>query len=411
MAIKITFLNDIVNFLKGTKDMGAALEQVEDSLTDVADEAERAGDQSGKALSDGVSDGARDGQRALDRLEREFTDTSKTAKREMDDTAREAKRSGDKIADDLGGGFEKAGDAAGDMAGDGGDAIGDVVTEASKGGDDIGGALIDGISAASALIPGIGAGIGTAVAGIATGVYDAWRESSENTEQRTSNMYNDMIASGQSYLSYTYIEAEITRMIDEGQIEEIQTKADLVGVSWSEMARALAGSTSDLETVLAAAGGKVDELQAKIDAGTTTSLSGNSGFIGVKNQVTGLIGEMEGVGTSLDTATAKAQLFADTMAGVQQEPVTVPVEADTAAAEEQIAAASEDRETTVEAQADTADAGQDLTQFTSAQRSTTVKVAADMSAAESALFTFLTKPRPAITIQARLVDPRGVPVE
>lgn len=383
-------------------DVDAELAKVEQTGKQTTDSLARDADRAGRRVGDSLEDGFEDGADAA-------KDMGRDADRSMRDTERQAEKSGDRIGDDLGDGFEKAGDAAGDMASDVGDAIGDVVADAASGGEDIGGSLINGISTAAALIPGLGAGIGTAVAGIAGGVYEAFRENAEKTEQRTSDMYNEMISTGQGYLSYKYIEAEISKMIDEGQIEEIQRKADIAGVSWQEMARAMAGSTTDLETVLGSAGAKVDELQAKIDSNTSTSLHGNSGFIGMRNQVQDVVGELEGVAGSLDTAAAKAQLFADTMAGVPQDPVTVPVEADTAAAEQQIEAVAEDRETTVEAEADTEAAGQSLTSFTSQQRSTSVKVTADTAAADAALFTFMTKPRQ-ITIQAKIVDPRGVEV-
>lgn len=411
MAIKITFLNDIVNFLKGTKDMGAALEDVEDSLTDVADEAERAGDESGKALSDGVSDGARDGQRALDRLEREFTDTSKTAKREMDDTAREARRSGDKIADDLGGGFEKAGDAAGDMAGDVGDAIGDVITEASKGGEDIGGALIDGISTlASAAIPGIGAGIGGVIGGIASGAYEAWRESAERTEQRTSEMYADMIASGENYLSQKYIQAEIERLVDEDSAG-LEEKASRIGVGVQEMAAALAGNGQILADVLDTARQKHEDLQQSIDA--ATSYEEKNPLILDRADVDEVIQALEDVGSSYETATGKAQLAADAVRLSVENTPPLQLELDAGTAQADLQAFVDEADAaggTVTIDAETEEALSRINAVVQKSYTATVKVVADMSEAEAAVFAFLTKPRPAIQLQAEVVPPRGVPV-
>ncbi|QBE48748.1 hypothetical protein [Leucobacter triazinivorans] len=101
MAIEIKFLSNVVRFLKGTNDMEEALDDVADTLDDVAKDAKKAGDKTGDALTDAakdakragdkigdeISDGAKDAEQSVERLERTFKDMADTARRETGDAS------------------------------------------------------------------------------------------------------------------------------------------------------------------------------------------------------------------------------------------------------------------------------------------------------------------------------------
>ncbi|SDT69452.1 hypothetical protein [Jiangella sp. DSM 45060] len=66
--IRIPIVSDVSGFLRGTRDVEGALDEVADALDDVSREAQDAGRDAGRALSDGIEDGARNAERAVDDL-------------------------------------------------------------------------------------------------------------------------------------------------------------------------------------------------------------------------------------------------------------------------------------------------------------------------------------------------------
>ena len=87
---------------RGVKDVDAALEQVADSLDDVASDAQKAGEK----VADGIGDGAKDAAHDTDRATRDISDS-------LDDVARDARKAGDKAGDELADGItDGAKDAA-----------------------------------------------------------------------------------------------------------------------------------------------------------------------------------------------------------------------------------------------------------------------------------------------------------
>ncbi|MCA0377875.1 MAG: hypothetical protein LCH36_00340 [Actinobacteria bacterium] len=88
-------------FQKGVKDVEGALEEVADSLDDVAKEADKAG----RKMGDEIQDGARDASQSVDRLERSFKDMADASKRETgrasDSMKRNTKEATTQAASDL----------------------------------------------------------------------------------------------------------------------------------------------------------------------------------------------------------------------------------------------------------------------------------------------------------------------
>lgn len=104
--IQISLVANTRGFIAGTKDAGRALDDVSDSLDDVARDAKRAGEQAGDGLAGNVKDGVRDGERSLERLESEFRQLATAAKRETG-------AAGDAVGDSFSRGTHRAGEAAG----------------------------------------------------------------------------------------------------------------------------------------------------------------------------------------------------------------------------------------------------------------------------------------------------------
>lgn len=126
--IRIPIVSDVTGFLRGTKDVEGALDDVASSLDDVGREARDAGDDAGRALSEGIEDGARDAERALDdlgrtegpdRLERTFRESFDKVARDADDSAGKVKKSYRDAFDDASKASSDAGRNVGDNVDDG----------------------------------------------------------------------------------------------------------------------------------------------------------------------------------------------------------------------------------------------------------------------------------------------------
>lgn len=122
MAIKIDFFADVAKFLRGTKDVAGALDDVAGSLGDLGQDAEDAADKAGDALGDGFKDGAKDADRSLERVEDSLQETGKKADKLEGDVsaaframARDAQASGKKIGDSQRQAYDEAGEGLDDM--------------------------------------------------------------------------------------------------------------------------------------------------------------------------------------------------------------------------------------------------------------------------------------------------------
>ncbi|PPF21032.1 hypothetical protein [Rathayibacter sp. AY1A7] len=129
--IEIPFLANVWNALKGFRSLSDGLDEVGDSLDDVARDARRAGDEAGDGLASGVKAGAREADRAASALD-------------FSDVAREGGTSGDQAGDGLASGV-KAGAREADRAASALD-FSDVAREGETWGTRAGDGLADGIT-------------------------------------------------------------------------------------------------------------------------------------------------------------------------------------------------------------------------------------------------------------------------
>lgn len=404
--MQFTFTADSSDVEDATDRITDSLEDVDDGLSDVeragkratdglARDADRAGDRIGDSLEGGFDDG-KDAAREMER----------SAGRDLTETQRDANRAGDRIGDDLEEGFEKGGEAASDLRTTAGEAIGDIARDAASGGEDIGDSLIDGISAASMAIPGIAGVIGGAVSGIAAGAFEAWRESAERTEARTVSMYEDMIESGESYLSLVYYTAELERLLGEDR-DKTRSKAETAGVEIEVMAAALAGNASAMSEVLDSVNSKYDELAAKPKTSRGPDVYGPE-----KLALEGIRTELEGVAASTDTAEKAASDFAKSLDYVKQNTPELKLELDTTDAEGKLDAIADDvdsAEGTVTVDADTDNATQKIKTVVEKSYKSTVTLSAETGSAAATIANFINRKRTAV-ITAEIRDREGKPV-
>src|SRR5690606_10203328 len=96
-------------------------------------------------------------------------------------------------------------------------------------------------------IPGIG--IALAGLGAAGGLfYNQWAQAAEDTEERISSMYDDMLESGQNYLSADFINQALAELAkDDGRMADVTRRAEDLGLAVEDVmiAEVTAGNERD----------------------------------------------------------------------------------------------------------------------------------------------------------------------
>lgn len=246
MPIRIDFLSNVRDLLRGTK-------QAEDAFDDVADS---------------LDDVARDGDQALGRLERSFRDVARRAKTTSDEVVRDQRRMGERSAEvgqeirqNLGEGIANA--ARGDFA-----SLADTI------GDTLGGA-----------VAGIG-GIGTAALGVAgafglgaiVAAFQGIQAEQEKLREETNEWAKGYIEAGSTVLGAAQLTANGLRILSERHAE-LEENARNWGVSEEVALRAMAGAPEALDFVAEALDRK--RAAAALDAAEAARLAeANGGVLG-----------------------------------------------------------------------------------------------------------------------------------
>jgi hypothetical protein len=331
MAIEIKFLSNVVSFLRGTRDMSRALDDTQDTLEQSAREARRLGDM----LGDEVADGARDGRSAVDKLR---------------DSMRDLDRSTGKVADTGRDGFKRMGDNVGEFKSEAKQNFAEVASSFDGSVDDmVGGVqgLTGGLGAA--LTPGIG--IPVAVIGaIAATFLTQWQTSTEESAENVSNMYRDMLESGQGFLTENYIQQAIADLADDtGKWSLALERSKTAGVDVGTVLRAMVGDAEAIGVVreaerdnlaeqLELINGSADSEQIKADKVDAANLkyAESVGWLdAIIRDTDSAASKAALVGTAWESAIAGAQRLRDKLAEVVRDmekvgqPVTVKIDADT----------------------------------------------------------------------------------
>ncbi len=259
-GINIEFVSDVRRFLGGTKDVSKALDDVSDSLDGLARDAAR----SGEKLGDELTDGADAGADAARDLERKFKDTL--------DTVRDDSR---KAGDDLGRHIKDGTDDASSGFDDVKDEAKDSAREVAASFDGSMDGVVGGVQELAANLGGlgpVGAAAGLAAAAGAGAMYEAWRTNAELAEERVSSMYDDMLESGNNYLSESYVMSEVGKIVQglEGATTSLGTVREIVdstGLDMGTVLRAFSGDASAYEKVMVALTYKEQEQVEALDSG------------------------------------------------------------------------------------------------------------------------------------------------
>jgi hypothetical protein len=269
-GIKIALVSDVKSFLAGTKQAEDALGDVSDSLDDVAKDASKAGDKAGDELADGIEGGTKDAEKSVDRLERTFKELADSVKKESKDT-------GDKIGSNTKKGYDEASRAAKSFEDDAehaGRRAEETTEVASSFSGDMSSAtdLVQGtLGGLAGSIPG---GVGLALGGLALagGAFaQAWQQAAEDTKERIGEMYDDMVESGNDFLSETVIQQGVRKIVldEEGRLTDYADAVDIAAESGLDLAivlRALAGDQAANRLVQKELNDAVAEGEKKFDA-------------------------------------------------------------------------------------------------------------------------------------------------
>lgn len=216
MPIRIDFISNVRDLLRGTKNVEDAFDDVADSLDDVA----------------------RDGDRALGRLEQSFRDVARRAR----DTTKDVDDVGQK-------GFRNAGEATAEFKSEALQNLSEVTSSFS--GDlqsvaDLAQGTFGGLAAS---LPGVlgAAGAGAAVGvGLITSAIVAADEARQRLQERANDLAQAYIDAGTTALDAMTIASRTGEILTGDRRKEAEDLAKALGVDLSTAARALAGDQNAL---------------------------------------------------------------------------------------------------------------------------------------------------------------------
>lgn len=298
MAIRVQFLADVVDYLRGSGKVTDATKDNAEGLEALMRKAILLGREIGKTTD----------EIALD-LSRGFDVPLERAKRAVDEVADAAKDAGDEVDQSLSKGSARAGDSVSEL--------GSIARDVLQG--DFGAATESAASALMGLAGIIGGGavggaIATALGSVVGSWISEWNRAAEESAQRISDMYDDMAESGNRYLSQAYLFSAANELIaDDGKLAKVREMRDLLGIDLYTAIGALTGSSADLAIAQQAVSDQLDIVGSKVQGYSTLQDEAAGKTQSAFAELQKLRGELEGVGDSLDTAGSKA----DALSGYQ----------------------------------------------------------------------------------------------
>lgn len=249
MPFKLELVTDTAGAVRGVKDFGDALDDVADALDEVA----RTSDTKTRNVGDDLEKVGREAGDAAEKVEKKFRDAFREVERDAGTKTKQ-------VADDT----------KRNIADRGGEAVGEFKDEAKSNLSEVASSFSGDIDSAADLVQGTlgglvqaGGPIGAigAAGAIAAGVfYNAWREKTEEAKARVSEMYDDMLQSGQDFLSDQLVADNISKIVTGAEdaavsLDTAKAAAQELGVPLEDVVAAFAGSTDAQDKVL----GKIEE--------------------------------------------------------------------------------------------------------------------------------------------------------
>lgn len=319
-GFNLPFLADTSGFLKGTKDMSAALDDLAADLDDLATDSARDAEKAGDKLGDGFKDGAKVAEKALDsvgdalkdagkdadkageRMEDSLRDAGKDAdklERKVSDTFRgiaaDAKASGDKVGKSMREGTDRAGEGLDDMKSEAASTAKETAASFDGSAESIVGSFQEvaanafaafgpaGLAAGLAAAAGIGVimttlqgaadkanEVGDAVTDMAGQIREAGGDLSAVDLTEGMIEYGFAIQDTKEWFEFFQDKAETG-------FEQIKRKSEEAGVSWVSAFKGTKGSAEDSRKALADVVEKLDAARA----GATMWVDAASGMQGI----------------------------------------------------------------------------------------------------------------------------------
>lgn len=255
---------------------GESIEDVADVLEDVASESRR----TGRALEGDSKDAGRVVDKEAADMEKSFKEAFRTAKKESKDAGRDIERNTKT-------GMDGAVDTVGEFRDEATSNFSEVASSFT-GDMDSAIDLVQGtLGGLAGSIPGVGLALGT-LGAVAGTVYAQWSENTEKTKQAVSDMVDDMIESGNRYVSQELINQSMLDIVRGSEdalysMQDVARYAESTGLPENSILRALAGDANAINELmpivqqnLEDVGGKIAEAKNQSDGyANTTALNEN----------------------------------------------------------------------------------------------------------------------------------------
>lgn len=303
MPIKISIVDDVTSFLRGAGKAEDALDDVADSLDDLARDASRGAATVGDDLARGISSGAGKAEDSVGDLERSFREMAR-------DAGRYSKDAGDDVGKNVKQGSDRASEATAEFKDEAKQNFSEVASSFT-GDMDSAIDLVQGtLGGLAGSIPGVGIALGGLAAG-AGAFYSAWSENAEKTEERIGTMFDDMVESGRRYISDELITQnlrDIYLRTDDAVIKwaELEKVAKVAGLTQQDVALAYAG---DAEAGKRLTQGLADAQRALGDEIVKAGAKGNSSMLTQQQEQQRMQRGWEAFQDSVTIATQRATDF------------------------------------------------------------------------------------------------------
>ena len=298
-GFNLPFLADTSQFIRGTKDMAGALDDVADALDDLATDSAKGAEKAGDKLGDGFKDGSRDAVTALGKVDSGLKDTATEAKTldtkastAFKSIAADAKAAGDKVGKSQKDGFKEAESGVKEF----GDEANSTAKESAASFDGSAESIIGSFQEVAAnAFAGFGpagaiAGLAAAAGiGIAISQMQAGAEEANKFKEASIDLAGQIVDAGGriedvdlggiiSAWGRAVIEDNwITPWTNEAstQFQETAKDAKAAGVDIADAVKGAAGTADDSRALLDGTAQAWQDLTEKINAGTTASMDGN----------------------------------------------------------------------------------------------------------------------------------------
>lgn len=284
---------------------------------------------------DAVKNIGRDASR-LNELERNMTAAQKaTSKyegelRDAIDAQRRAARGARDVGDDAQIGFRKASQNAEEFKNEARQNFSEVTSSfdgSMQGIADLAQGTLGGLASSISGPIGLAAGLGAAaLGGIFTGMADAAEKAAQESEERISTMYDNMLESGKSFITESQIQDSLGELgKDADKMKQITADAKATGIDVGTLLRANAGDAQALATVQSELNSQLDKAYGALQ-NSTGAYDANSQQAGALLDKLGPVaGRYSDIARDADTATGRVNAIRQAMgdtAGTADQTVT-----------------------------------------------------------------------------------------